>query len=110
MQTRWALATSTGEFIEQPGVRHNFTGGMCAVAIVGGEIGILAVAVAEHATDDALAAEVLIDAGVELARLANAITHRYGKRFIVVTGRAPQLHPLIEVAMPADAVIKFRQM
>jgi len=79
-----------------------------------GEIGMLAVAVAEHATDDALAAEVLTDAGTELARLANAMTRRYGKRAIVVAGRASQLHPLIESAMcramPADAAIEFRQV
>ena len=79
-----------------------------------GESGMLARTVAEHASDDALAAEVLTDAGTELARLANAMSHRYGKRAIVVAGRASQLHPLIESAMrramPADAAIEFRQV
>ena len=115
---------------EQPGAWHNSAMARALFAIVGGEssifaarylmekqrgeIGMLAVAVAEHASNDALAAEILTDAGTELARLANAMTHRYGKRAVVVAGRASQLHPLIEAAlrraMPADAVIEFRQV
>ncbi len=77
-----------------------------------GEIGMLALLVARHAAADALAAEILNDAGVELARLANALAHRYGKRRVVVAGRAAQLHPLIEAAMrramPPDSVLEFR--
>ena len=79
-----------------------------------GEIGMLARVVAEHAANDALAAEILSDAGVELARLANSLAHRYGERRVVVAGRAAQLHPLIESAMrramPRDAVVEFRQV
>ena len=78
-----------------------------------GDIGMLAVVVAHHAHEDALAAEILSGAGLELARLANAMTRRYGERRIVVAGRASQLHPLIESAMrrvlPADAKIEFGQ-
>ena len=79
-----------------------------------GEIGMLALVVAAHADEDPLAADVLRDAGVELARLALSMTHRYGERRIVVAGRASQLHPLIESAMrramPVDAAIYFRQV
>lgn len=79
-----------------------------------GEIGMLALVVAEHAGDDVLAADILRDAGAELARLANAMTRRYGLRRIVVTGRASQLHSLIESAMrramPVTATIEFQQV
>lgn len=79
-----------------------------------GAVGMLALVVAAHAHHDALAAEILRDAGVELARLASAMTARYGKRKIVVTGRASQLHASIESAMrgalPADALIEFQQV
>ena len=79
-----------------------------------GEIGMLAVVVAHHAHEDALAAAILSDAGLELARLANAMTRRYGERRIVVAGRASQLHPLIESAMrranSAAAEIEFQQV
>ncbi len=79
-----------------------------------GAVGMLARVVAAHAHDDALAAEILCDAGLELARLASAMTARYGKRKIVVAGRASQLHASIESAMrgtlPADALIEFRQV
>ncbi len=64
-----------------------------------GEIGTLALTVAQHAHVDALALTILSDAGTELARLANAMTRRYGERRIVVAGRASQLHPAIEAAM-----------
>ena len=79
-----------------------------------GEIGMLALVVAEHADHDALAVEILRDAGVELARLANAMTRRYGARKIVVAGRASQLHPVIASsmrhAMPTGTSIKFQQV
>ncbi len=79
-----------------------------------GEIGMLALVVAEHAHADALAAEILRDAGNELARLASAMLRRYGERRVVVAGRASQLHPLIESAMrraiATDAGIEFRQV
>ncbi len=115
---------------ERPGAWHESPMARALFAIVGGdssifsarflmekergEIGMLALVVAEHAHEDALAAEILHDAGIELARLANAMTRRYGQRRIVVAGRASQLHPLIESAMrramPVDAAIEFRQV
>lgn len=79
-----------------------------------GEIGMLARVVAQHAHEDALALEILRDAGMELARLAHAMTGRYGERRIVVAGRASQLHPVIESvmrqAMSATAKIEFLQV
>ena len=79
-----------------------------------GEIGVLARIVAQHADEDALALEILHDAGMELARLAHAMTGRYGERRIVVAGRVSLLHPVIESvlrqAMPATARIEFLQV
>jgi N-acetylglucosamine kinase-like BadF-type ATPase len=115
---------------EQPGAWRDSPMARALFAIVGGdssifsarylmekargEIGMLALVVAEHANEDALAAEILSDAAIELARLANAMTKRYGARRIVVAGRASQLHPLIESAMrravSADTKIAFQQV
>ncbi len=79
-----------------------------------GEVGLLAINVAQCGDSDPLAAEVLADAGTELARLANALSLRYGKRKIVSGGRAAHLHPLIESAMrsnlPAESPIEFRSL
>ena len=79
-----------------------------------GEIGLLAIQVAQCAENDALAATLLTDAGAELARLANAMTRRFGERNVVVGGRAAHLHPLIEGAMRAkletSAVAEFRSI
>lgn len=79
-----------------------------------GEIGLLAIEVAQCADIDSLAAEILTDAGTELARLANAMLHRYGSRKIAVGGRAAHLHPSIEVAMrrslPDDIAMKFQSL
>ena len=115
---------------EQPGAWHASPMAHALFARVGGDssifsarflmeqergaVGMLARVVAAHAHDDALAAEILCDAGLELARLAAAMTGRYGKRKIVVAGRASQLHACIESAMrgalPADALIEFQQV
>ena len=115
---------------EQPGAWHDSPMAQALFALVGGDssifsarslmekergaVGMLALVVAAHAHHDALAAEILCDTGHELARLASAMTARYGKRKIVVAGRASQLHALIESAMRrelfADAVIEFRQV
>jgi len=115
---------------EQPGAWHDSPMAHALFARVGGdssiysarflmekergEVGMLALVVAGHAHEDALAAKILRDAGTELARLANAMTRRYGERKIVVAGRASQLHPWIESAMrrvmPAAAVIDFQQV
>jgi glucosamine kinase len=79
-----------------------------------GEVGLLAINVAQCADTDPLATEILTDAGGELARLANAMLNRYGRRKIAVGGRAAQLHPLIEGAMrrdlPSDATLKFQSL
>ena len=66
-----------------------------------GAIGRLALAVAASADTDPLALDILQRAGQELARLALAMTARYGPRPVVLAGRAAQLHPAIAVAMRA---------
>ncbi|OEZ51723.1 BadF/BadG/BcrA/BcrD ATPase family protein [Janthinobacterium sp. MP5059B] len=66
-----------------------------------GAIGRLALAVAASAESDPLALDILQRAGQELARLALALTTRYGSRPVVLAGRAAQLHPSIAVAMRA---------
>lgn len=65
-----------------------------------GQIGALALAVAQAATDgDGEAAGILHQAGLELARLAQALQRRLGPRPVAVAGRAASLHPGILAAM-----------
>ena len=64
-----------------------------------GEIGQLALAVAAVAGRDPVATTILQDAGYELARLGNAMANRFGVRPMVLAGRVPALHPLIEASM-----------
>lgn len=66
-----------------------------------GEVGKLALAVAASADADPVAAGILADAGRELARLALALTARFGARPVALTGRAAELHPAIFTAMRA---------
>ena len=66
-----------------------------------GAVGKLALAVARVADDDAEAAGILRSAGEELARLARALTGRFGPRPVVLAGRAAQLHPLVFASMRA---------
>jgi glucosamine kinase len=66
-----------------------------------GEVGKLALAVAASADADPAAADILRRAGLELARLASALTMRYGPRPVVLAGRASALHPLIASTMRA---------
>jgi N-acetylglucosamine kinase-like BadF-type ATPase len=66
-----------------------------------GEIGKLALAVAAVADSDPAALAILQQAGRELARLAQAMTARYGPRPLVLAGRAAALHPAIIAAMRA---------
>ncbi|TWI61837.1 N-acetylglucosamine kinase-like BadF-type ATPase [Pseudoduganella lurida] len=66
-----------------------------------GEIGQLALAVAQAAERDGEAREILTQAGVELARLAQALVNRFGARPVVLSGRAAALHPLILQSMRA---------
>lgn len=66
-----------------------------------GQVGMLALAVAASADSDPVAAAILSGAGAELARLAQALTGRYGPRPVVLSGRASELHPMIYTAMRA---------
>ena len=69
-----------------------------------GEVGRLAVHLIDCADRDALAREILNDAGAELARLANAMIARYGVRPVVIAGRAALMHPLTRQAARARIV------
>ncbi len=77
-----------------------------------GDIGRLALAVAECADRDPDARAILADAGRELARLGRAMVGRYGPRPVTLSGRASTLHPLIAetmgAAMPADCLFQLR--
>ncbi len=64
-----------------------------------GQLGQLALAVAQTADSDPVAHHILIEAGRELARLANAMTSRFGPLPIALAGRASGLHPLIATSM-----------
>jgi N-acetylglucosamine kinase-like BadF-type ATPase len=67
-----------------------------------GEIGRLALAVAEAAaTGDATATAMLATAGTELARLAEVLAHRFGPRPVALAGGAASLHPAIEEGFAA---------
>jgi N-acetylglucosamine kinase-like BadF-type ATPase len=67
-----------------------------------GAVGKLALAVAACAGRDPVAADILRAAGRELARLALALTGRFGPRPVAVSGRAAELHPLIVDTMRAS--------
>lgn len=71
-----------------------------------GAVGKLALAVAASADADPVAADILRGAGRELARLANALSGRFGPRPVALSGRAASLHPLIaatmRTALPGD--------
>lgn len=73
-----------------------------------GAIGRLALAVAASADADPLALDILQRAGQELARLALALTARYGPRPVVLAGRAAQLHPAIATAMRAALPVSLQ--
>jgi glucosamine kinase len=76
-----------------------------------GALGKLALAVAETAETDPLAHAILREAGGELARLGMAMTRRYGERPFALSGRAVQLHMLIDTsfraALPPDASVRI---
>lgn len=67
-----------------------------------GDIGKLALPVAATAGKDPAADRILQEAGRELARLALALTKRFGPRPVALAGRATELHPLIVQAMRAS--------
>jgi N-acetylglucosamine kinase-like BadF-type ATPase len=75
-----------------------------------GELGKLALVVAQAAADDELARALLERAGRELARLAAALTHRLGARPLRLAGRVWELHPAVEqglrAALPAAATVE----
>ena len=77
-----------------------------------GAVGRLALAVARAAEQDAAARDILAAAGAELARLALAMTRRYGPRPVALAGRAAQIHPLIFETMrakvPAETALEMR--
>ena len=60
-----------------------------------GELGTLALAVAQSAQNDAAAMSLLRAAGHELARLARALLLRHGARPLLLAGRVFDLHPCI---------------
>jgi glucosamine kinase len=65
-----------------------------------GELGLLALAVADAAAEhDADALALLHDAGAELARLALALLQRLGPRPLALAGRVFLLHPAIEASL-----------
>ncbi|WP_112661638.1 N-acetylglucosamine kinase [Microvirga flavescens] len=64
-----------------------------------GKIGTLARAVAEAAQGgDAVALNILRDAGQELARLANSLIKRVGPRPVALVGGGSRLHPIVAQA------------
>jgi glucosamine kinase len=67
-----------------------------------GEVGKLALAVAASAAQDPAAEAILVAAGRELGRLANALLRRFGPRPVALAGRAAELHPAIAAAMRAS--------
>ncbi len=67
-----------------------------------GDIGTLALVVAASAKKDAAARDILKRAGIELARLGQAMVSRFGARPIALAGRAFQLHPLLELSLCAE--------
>ncbi len=75
-----------------------------------GELGALALAVAAAAADDPAALALLHEAGSELARLAAALTRRFGMRPLALAGRVFELHPAIEqrlcAALPPDTELR----
>lgn len=80
-----------------------------------GTVGQLALAVAASAEGDPAAHAILVAAGRELARLALALTSRFGPRPVALNGRAAELHPVIadtmRAALPPDtAFSQTRQL
>jgi N-acetylglucosamine kinase-like BadF-type ATPase len=66
-----------------------------------GAVGKLALAVAATAERDPAAKAILHAAGAELARLAQALSGRFGARPVALSGRAAELHAIIPAAMRA---------
>jgi N-acetylglucosamine kinase-like BadF-type ATPase len=79
-----------------------------------GEIGRLALAVAACADVDPDARAILQQAGIELARLALALSARHGPRPVALAGRAANLHPAIfdamRAALPSSVILRQREV
>ena len=80
-----------------------------------GEIGTLALAVAEAAEfGDAQAMALLRRAGLELGRLGAVLHRRFGAKPVVAAGRALLLHPVVvqglRAALPPDCALTIRQL
>jgi glucosamine kinase len=79
-----------------------------------GRVGELARVVAAAAESDPLARDILCRAGTELARLANALSARFGARPVALAGRAASLHPCIATSLRAalsfDVVVRRAPM
>lgn len=77
-----------------------------------GEVGQVATAVSSVVDQDPFARAIICQAGVELARLGNALIARFGLRPIALAGGAARMHPLIEenlrATLPADAQLTVR--
>ena len=76
-----------------------------------GDIGKLALAVAQAADKDLVALDILKRAGEELARLGLAMCKRFGDKPIAMSGRVQELHPVITESLRANLPpeISFRQ-
>lgn len=76
-----------------------------------GQVGRLALAVAACADEDRDAAGILQRAGMELARLADLLTRRFGRRDLALAGRIRELHPIIarsfEQHLPAETTVHY---
>jgi glucosamine kinase len=67
-----------------------------------GEVGKIALLVAETAAQDVRSTQILMDAGNELARLSNVMTKRFGRKPTALAGRVIGLHSLIEQSFRAS--------
>jgi len=77
-----------------------------------GEVGQVATAVSSVVDQDPVARTIICQAGVELARLGNALIARFGLRPMALAGGAACMHPLIEenlrATLPVDAQLTVR--
>jgi len=96
---RWAMSPMAVEIFARIGGSEWSHSRRFFYSSARGDIGKLALAVAATAEQDAVARDILQRAGRELARLGDALLTRFGPRPMALSGRAAQLHPLIESGM-----------
>jgi N-acetylglucosamine kinase-like BadF-type ATPase len=106
---------------EEPGAGWSSSLGTCLAEALGGtdwnlirsyvyggdrgKIGSLARAVGEAATKaDAVALDILRNAGQELARLANCLIKRLGPRPVALVGGSSRLHGIVAEAFRQDLI------